>query len=59
MAYYAVRRQLIAGHNYEPGERVPVAVLNRLKPNVLNAMIHLRMSGQLLSLRLSSLPRIT
>lgn len=42
MAYYAVRRELIAGQTFEPGERVPATVLNRLKPNVLNAMLHLR-----------------
>lgn len=41
MAYYAVRRELIAGRTFGPGEQVPALVLNQLKPNVLNAMLHL------------------
>lgn len=42
MAYFAVRTEQIAGKKFKPGERVPAAVLNRLKPSVLNAMLHLK-----------------
>jgi hypothetical protein len=41
VAYFAVRKERIAGQQYVPGDRVPAAVLNKLKPSVLNAMLQL------------------